>query len=90
MQLVDNPDPYAAAYVSQGWASFGFQYIDSYDASQENNTNYGIDPTAVAPAIFVQNDDNLEWQPPTQFNYTNSGDPHSFYSKGGFVTVWSL
>ena len=41
MLLVDNPDKFTRLYIKQGWASYGFDYLDDYDATQESAANFG-------------------------------------------------
>ena len=45
MRLVNNTDEYTSAYVSEGWASYGFDYLDEYDGEQETTASFGADYT---------------------------------------------
>ena len=36
-----NNDPYTSRYIPKGWPSQGFDYLDSFDSSQEDKTSYG-------------------------------------------------
>lgn len=41
MKLVPNDDYYTQAYISQGWASLGFDYLDEFDADAETTDPFG-------------------------------------------------
>jgi hypothetical protein len=40
MKLVPNADPYTSRYVSEGWATYGFDYLDSLDTTQEETSPF--------------------------------------------------
>jgi hypothetical protein len=44
MKLTDNTDAYSKDFVSQGWASTGFNYDDDYDSSYESTDSFGSYP----------------------------------------------
>ena len=69
MKLKPITDPFTANIVTSGWASYGFNYLDDFDSSQEENQPFG-------------NSSILNKFGRAQFNYTQKT---SFYNKGGYV-----
>ncbi len=43
MKLIPNDDSYTSAFVADGWASFGFDYLDDLDEDQETTDAFGTD-----------------------------------------------
>jgi hypothetical protein len=69
MKLKPNNDQFSNKIVPDGWASYGFDYLNDFDSSQEENNPFG-------------KTDTLKKFGFTNFNYTRNV---SFYKKGGYV-----
>jgi hypothetical protein len=41
MVLIPNTDPFTSRYIKEGWASFGFDYLDSFDSDYEDSRPFG-------------------------------------------------
>jgi hypothetical protein len=69
MKLKANNDLFSQKIVSEGWASYGFNYLSDFDSFQEEDTPFGQSKAL----------NKMEF---TYFNYTRN---LSFYKKGGYV-----
>jgi hypothetical protein len=41
MKLIPNTDPYTSRYAKEGWASFGFDYLSTFDSDNEEDQPFG-------------------------------------------------
>lgn len=86
IKLTPNEDPYTSQFAPEGWASYGFNYLESFDNDYEDSSQFGEDPSnrGSSSTYFKFGNHSFAKLP---YNYTID---QSFYRKGGFVTTLYL
>jgi hypothetical protein len=42
MLMTPNYDPFTSRYIKEGWASYGFDYLDTFDKDSEDRQPFGF------------------------------------------------
>jgi hypothetical protein len=85
IKLTPNTDPYTKMFAPEGWASYGFDYLASFDNDYEETKSFGQLSFGQTKGELFYSGNGQYASLPFKYSVTDS-----FYKKGGYVIALNI